>query len=128
MKALIMTLGLLLSVAGMQAHAAFNTYEFADPIKKERFDKLINELRCTVCQNQTIADSNADLAKDLREKTYEMVKAGNSEEEIVEYMVARYGAHHVVWILGGDGRYVGELEDRWIASGFSLGRDELLKR
>jgi cytochrome c-type biogenesis protein CcmH len=70
--------------------AAFNTYEFEDPEKKERFGKLINELRCTVCQNQTIADSNADLAKDLRDKVYVMVQEGQNEEQIKTFLVDRF--------------------------------------
>ncbi len=90
MKTLILMLGMLLSLASLQTQAAFNTYDFADPVKKERFDKLINELRCTVCQNQTIADSNADLAKDLRDKVYVMINDGKSDQQIKDFMVARF--------------------------------------
>ena len=53
--------------------------------------ELTQELRCLVCQNENLADSNADLAKDLREKTYEMVVAGQDKKEIIDYMVQRYG-------------------------------------
>ena len=67
------------------------TYEFASEEQEALFNKLSNELRCLVCQNQAIADSNADLAKDLRDEIYGMLQQGNSEEEIVEFMVARYG-------------------------------------
>lgn len=66
-------------------------YRFDDPAKEDRYHKLIDELRCLVCQNQNLAASNADLAKDLRRKTYEMVRAGKTNEEIVAYMVQRYG-------------------------------------
>ena len=90
MKALTLMFAMLMSLVGMHAYAAFNTYEFNDPIKKERFDKLINELRCTVCQNQTIADSNADLAKDLRDKVYVMINDGKSDQQIKDFMVARF--------------------------------------
>ena len=55
------------------------------------YTALINELRCLVCQNQTIGDSDADLAKDLRSKVYEMVEAGQSQSEVIDYMTARYG-------------------------------------
>lgn len=87
MKRLLLIMTMIISIP---VWAAFNTYEFDDPDKKERFDKLINELRCTVCQNQTIADSNADLAKDLRDKVYLMVKEGQNEEQIKTFMVDRF--------------------------------------
>ena len=67
------------------------TYEFASEEQEATFNKLSNELRCLVCQNQAISDSNADLAKDLRDEIYGMLQQGKSEEEIVEFMVARYG-------------------------------------
>jgi cytochrome c-type biogenesis protein CcmH len=67
------------------------TYDFASEEQEALFNKLSNELRCLVCQNQAIADSNADLAKDLRDEIYGMLQQGKSEEEIVEFMVARYG-------------------------------------
>jgi len=52
---------------------------------------MIAQLRCLVCQNQNLADSNADLAKDLRARTYQMISAGATDQEIVEFMIARYG-------------------------------------
>jgi cytochrome c-type biogenesis protein CcmH len=67
------------------------TYDFASEEQEVLFNKLSNELRCLVCQNQAIADSNADLAKDLRDEIYGMLQQGKSEEEIIEFMVARYG-------------------------------------
>ena len=67
------------------------TYEFASESQEALFNKLSNELRCLVCQNQAIADSNADLAKDLRDEIYGMLKEGKTEQEIVDFMVARYG-------------------------------------
>jgi len=82
---------LLVLLVGSSAMAAIETYEFDTPEQEALFKKMIVELRCLVCQNQNLADSNAELAVDLREKTYEMVKAGKSEADIIEYMVARYG-------------------------------------
>lgn len=73
------------------AYAAIDVYNFDDPKKEETFRELLKELRCPKCQNQDIADSNAELAKDLREKTYQMLQEGSSKEEVVDYMVARYG-------------------------------------
>ena len=62
-----------------------------DPALELRVQRLANELRCLVCQNQTIADSNAELAVDLRNQVREQLRQGKSEEEILSYMVQRYG-------------------------------------
>jgi cytochrome c-type biogenesis protein CcmH len=62
-----------------------------DSVAASRAVKLSEKLRCLVCQNQTIADSNAELAQDLRRQVHEQIAAGKSDDEIVEYMVARYG-------------------------------------
>jgi cytochrome c-type biogenesis protein CcmH len=67
------------------------TYKFASEEQEALFNKLSNELRCLVCQNQAIADSNAELARDLRDEIYNMLQQGKSEQEIVDFMVARYG-------------------------------------
>lgn len=75
----------------LSAHAVIETRTFADPAQEDRYKALINELRCLVCQNQNLADSNADLAKDLREQTYKMITSGASDAEIIDYMVTRYG-------------------------------------
>jgi cytochrome c-type biogenesis protein CcmH len=58
---------------------------------EERIRKLEEKLRCLVCQNQTLADSNAELAGDLRAQVREQVKAGKNDEQVVDYLVARYG-------------------------------------
>jgi cytochrome c-type biogenesis protein CcmH len=71
--------------------AAINAYEFQDPAQEQRFHHLIGELRCPKCQNQTLADSNAPLSQDLRQRIYEMIQAGRSDQEIIDFMVARYG-------------------------------------
>jgi len=65
--------------------------KFEDPQKEQAYHHLISELRCLVCQNQTIADSNADLAKDLRRQVYEMLQQGKSQNEIIAFMTQRYG-------------------------------------
>lgn len=62
-----------------------------DPAVETRVIRLANELRCLVCQNQSLAESNADLALDLKNQVREMVIAGRSDAEIRDYMVARYG-------------------------------------
>lgn len=62
-----------------------------DPVIEARLQKLSAELRCLVCQNETLADSHADLANDLRREIRGMMKAGRSDREITEFLVARYG-------------------------------------
>jgi cytochrome c-type biogenesis protein CcmH len=63
----------------------------ADPVLEAKVLAIAAELRCLVCQNQTIADSNADLAVDLRKQVREMLQKGQSQAQILEYMTARYG-------------------------------------
>ena len=62
-----------------------------DPIAHQRVVEVSEQLRCLVCQNQSIAESNAELAVDLRNQVIEQVKAGKTNKEIVDYMVERYG-------------------------------------
>ena len=73
------------------AHSAESILEFDSQRQERRYHDLIDELRCMVCQNQNLADSNAELAQDLRERVYGMIRAGRSDEEIIDYMVERYG-------------------------------------
>ena len=80
---------LLLLCAGAVAKEAAPVA--ADPALEARVTAITAELRCLVCQNQTIADSNAGLAVDLRNQVREMLRAGKSEAEILAYMTARYG-------------------------------------
>jgi len=63
----------------------------ADPVLEARMQRIAIELRCLVCQNQTIADSNASLAVDLRREARALIKQGKSDAEVVDYMTARYG-------------------------------------
>jgi cytochrome c-type biogenesis protein CcmH len=88
---LLLTTVVILAGSLMPADAAIETYQFDDPQQEATYRKLIKELRCTVCQNQDIGDSNAELAQDLRRKTYEMVVDGKSEEYVLDYMSSRYG-------------------------------------
>ena len=73
------------------AMAVIETYEFSDPELELRYRQLSLELRCPKCQNQNIADSNAPISQDLRKLLYQQLEAGASDEEILDYMVARYG-------------------------------------
>lgn len=73
---------------------ASSTYEAAisnDPVAEKRLQELSKELRCLVCQNETIADSNAELAVDLRREIRGMISDGRSDKEILDFMVTRYG-------------------------------------
>jgi cytochrome c-type biogenesis protein CcmH len=81
---------LLLAVAGV-AFGQADEVAHPDPRVEARLKDLGEELRCLVCQNQTIADSQAGLAVDLRNQIREQIKAGKSEQEIKDYMVQRYG-------------------------------------
>ena len=63
----------------------------ADPVLEARMMAISSELRCLVCQNQTIADSHAELAVDLRTQVRELLQAGKTNEQITDYMTARYG-------------------------------------
>ncbi|KAB0286497.1 cytochrome c-type biogenesis protein CcmH [Vibrio fortis] len=75
----------------LTATAAIEIHEFDNLQQEQQFKNLSNTLRCPKCQNNTIGDSNAELAVDLRQKVYEMTKEGKSEQEIIDYMIARYG-------------------------------------
>ena len=89
MRTLLSVLFVLYSL-GVQA-GVVEPRGFDDPAQEARYKRLIAELRCLVCQNQNLADSNAELAKDLRNETYSMIEAGKTDEEIVTFMVNRYG-------------------------------------
>ena len=82
---------ILLLAFSAQIYAQTEIASFDQPEQRKLYQDLIAELRCLVCQNQNLADSNSDLARDLRTKTEGMVRAGNSREEVIEYMVSRYG-------------------------------------
>lgn len=66
-------------------------YQFDDPQELQRFTHLAENLRCPKCQNQSLADSDAPVAADMRDKVYELMQQGQDNQGIVDYMVARYG-------------------------------------
>ncbi|CAH0540753.1 cytochrome c-type biogenesis protein [Vibrio marisflavi] len=90
MKKFLMILFATLAFCSV-AQAAIEVYDFDNQQQEKQFQELSNTLRCPKCQNNTIADSNAGLAQDLRQKVYVMTKEGKSKAQIVDYMVARYG-------------------------------------
>lgn len=92
--------------------AAIDAMEFTSADEEARYKNLIDQLRCLVCQNQTIADSNAELAQDLRREVYGMIKSGKTDKEITDFLVARYSdfvlyrppvntATFLLWFLPG---------------------------
>ena len=85
----IVILTLVLLAGWVQAKEAVPAAE--DPALEARMLRIATELRCLVCQNQTIADSHAELAVDLRNQVKEMLKRGDSDQMIIDYMTARYG-------------------------------------
>ncbi|MCU4675784.1 cytochrome c-type biogenesis protein CcmH [Catenovulum sp. 2E275] len=75
----------------LSAGAVEQNYAFDDQNKQVVFKELTQELRCPKCQNQNIADSNAMVAIDLKNKTYELVQQGKSKQDVIDFMVERYG-------------------------------------
>ena len=81
----------LLLLAGAPASASDAPAEFSNPALAARYDVLLGELRCLVCQNQTLKDSHAELAQDLRDEVKRLLEKGDSDAAIRDYLVARYG-------------------------------------
>ncbi|OUM08280.1 cytochrome c-type biogenesis protein CcmH [Pseudomonas syringae] len=73
------------------AHAAIDAYTFRDDAERARYSELTRELRCPKCQNQDIADSNAPIAADLRKEIYRLLGEGQSNQQIIDFIVDRYG-------------------------------------
>ncbi|KAA1162294.1 cytochrome c-type biogenesis protein [Pseudoalteromonas distincta] len=107
MKWLLLTLSLFVS---MGAFAQQDRYQFDNNKQAILFEELTKELRCPKCQNQNIADSDAVVAKDLRDKVLVLVKEGKSKDDVIDYMIDRFGyfVHYdppvtpatlVLWVL-----------------------------
>ena len=90
---MVRAMAMVLLVAGlsMSAWANIDTYQFDNPRQEAQYRALIEEFRCPKCQNQNLAGSDAPIAQDLKQKTYDMVKDGRSDAEIRQYMNERYG-------------------------------------
>ena len=90
-----MTIAMLLAFSTPALHAQVGTdvapIEFRDAAEEARFNKLVAELRCVMCQNQSLADSNAQIAFDLRREVLLLMREGRSDAEIKDFLVARYG-------------------------------------
>ena len=90
---IVRAMAMVFLVAGlsMSAWANIDTYQFDNPRQEAQYRALIEEFRCPKCQNQNLAGSDAPIAQDLKQKTYDMVKDGRSDAEIRQYMNERYG-------------------------------------
>lgn len=107
MRALLVLMTALLCT--QLAFAIDTAPAFEDPAQQARYDRVIRELRCLQCRSETIADSNATLAADLRRQVREMMATGKSDEEIFQHMVDRYGDYVLykpplaarTWVLWG---------------------------
>lgn len=73
------------------AMAGLEGFDFTGNVSEDRYKSLISELRCLVCQNQSLGDSDAELAHDLRVEVYELMDKGQSDKQVVDFLVARYG-------------------------------------
>lgn len=88
MRMLLLLCGLLFSI---NLWASIDTLQFDSVAQEEQYRDLTASLRCPKCQNNSIADSNAMIAADMRLKVYQLMKQGQSRQQIIDYMVARYG-------------------------------------
>jgi cytochrome c-type biogenesis protein CcmH len=88
-KFIIFLIALLLPALPLLAAEDF--YHFENPQQHARFTALTSDLRCLVCQNQNLAESNAPLANDLRQQIYQQVLQGRTDQQITNYLVTRYG-------------------------------------
>jgi cytochrome c-type biogenesis protein CcmH len=98
---------ILVLLAGLNAAFAIDPLPFRDRAQEVRFQNLTRQLRCLVCQNQDLADSDADLARDLRRQVFQMMQEGKSDAQIKQYLVSRYNdfvlydppLHAGTWLL-----------------------------
>ncbi|MDX1459094.1 MAG: cytochrome c-type biogenesis protein [Marinobacter sp.] len=88
LRVLLVVWSLLLSMAAL---ATTDVYPFDSATEQERFRNLVSELRCPKCQNQNIADSNAPIAKDMRDEVYRMMQQGATDQQVTDALVSRFG-------------------------------------
>lgn len=89
--ALAFALALATGQVAAQAATDATPLTFASPAEEKRFHALVSELRCVMCQNQSLAESNAQIAVDLRREVLELMRQGKSDGEVKDFLVARYG-------------------------------------
>jgi cytochrome c-type biogenesis protein CcmH len=99
MRRMMLAIVALMLLALPAAHAVQPDEIMSDPAKEVRARELSRELRCMVCQNQSIDDSDAPLARDLRLLVRERIAAGDSNSQVLDFLVARYGEFVLLWLL-----------------------------
>ena len=77
--------------AWQQAIASFDNFDFSGDVTEKRFQNVVSKLRCLVCQNESLAGSQAELAKDLRREVYDLMASGKTDKEVIDFLVSRYG-------------------------------------
>lgn len=82
---------LILLLASQQAAAVIESYQFSNEVDHQRYQALIEELRCPKCQNQNLSGSDAPIAEDLRREVHRLITTGSSDQEILQHMLDRYG-------------------------------------
>ena len=82
---------LMLCLVVLPVRASIDVYQFDSPEQEQRFRQLIDDLRCPKCQNQNLSGSDAEVAKDLKNRAYELMKQGKTDDEIRAYLIDRYG-------------------------------------
>ncbi len=90
MKRTLLLLACILALVASVSALAIDPLPFKDDAQRQRFQDLTSQLRCMVCQNESLDASNADLAKDLRHQIFEMMQQGKTDQQIKQYLVARY--------------------------------------
>lgn len=91
MRVICLAMLFLISITTPLSAATLSEYKFDDPAKDADFRAIIEEMRCLVCQNESLAGSNAELAVDLRNEIFDMMKTGQTKDDVISFMVARYG-------------------------------------
>lgn len=100
-------LATLLALLWLHPASAAEVRTFANPDQQQRYENLVKDLRCLVCQNQSLADSDADLARDLRDEVYGIIQSGKDEAQAIQFLTDRYGdfvlyrppVRPVTWLL-----------------------------
>ena len=88
LRTVLTVLFLAWATAGL---AGLEKFDFTGNVDEDRYKELIAEIRCLVCQNQSLSDSDAELAHDLRQEVYDLMQTGQENVQIIDFLVARYG-------------------------------------
>ncbi len=91
MTNMLRVFSLILLLASQQAAAVIESYQFSNEVDHQRYQALIEELRCPKCQNQNLSGSDAPIAEDLRREVHRLITTGSSDQEILQHMLDRYG-------------------------------------